>query len=255
MFSGGALCVLAGCAPCQPFSRYARRSGERSPKWEMIDHFFRLATSIRPEVLTMENVPELQGDKAFAHFVDRLQASGYRVSYSKVFCPYYGIPQQRTRLVLFASLYGAVRLEAHTHNATNYKTVRKSIAHLAPLRAGSSDSDDPLHRASNLTPLNLQRIGQSTPGGSWRDWPTGLIAKCHLLRSGETYPSVYGRMKWDAPSPTITTQFFGFGNGRFGHPSQNRAISLREGAILQSFPEDYAFTPPGGSLSLLNLAE
>ncbi|MEK7357168.1 MAG: DNA cytosine methyltransferase, partial [Bdellovibrionota bacterium] len=89
------------------------------------------------------------------------------------------------------------------------------------------------------------RIQHSKPGGSWRDWPDELIAKCHRKKKGRTYPSVYGRMKWDAPSPTITTQFYGFGNGRFGHPEQNRAISLREGSILQTFPRDYVFVKPG----------
>ena len=79
------------------------------------------------------------------------------------------------------------------------------------------------------------------PGGTWRDWDKELQLKCHKKSSGKTYPSVYGRMLWDAPSPTITTQFYGYGNGRFGHPSQDRALSLREGAILQSFPRDYKF--------------
>ena len=82
-------------------------------------------------------------------------------------------------------------------------------------------------------------------GGTWRDWDRSLVAHCHKKKSGKTYPSVYGRMAWDEPSPTMTTQFFGFGNGRFGHPQQNRAISLREGAILQSFPRNYKFVAKG----------
>jgi DNA (cytosine-5)-methyltransferase 1 len=85
----------------------------------------------------------------------------------------------------------------------------------------------------------------TTPGGTWRDWQKTLVADCHTKKTGKTYSSVYGRMCWDEPAPTITTQFFGFGNGRFGHPDQNRAISLREGAILQSFPKEYEFVPPG----------
>ena len=91
----------------------------------------------------------------------------------------------------------------------------------------------------------MKRIEASRPGGTWRDWKATLVADCHKKISGKTYASVYGRMCWDEPAPTITTQFFGFGNGRFGHPEQNRAISLREGAILQSFPKNYMFTPPG----------
>lgn len=95
-----------------------------------------------------------------------------------------------------------------------------------------------------LSPLNLQRIRASKPGGSWRDWPQELVVDCHKKDSGKSYGSVYGRMKWDEPAPTMTTQFFGFGNGRFGHPEQDRAISLREGAIIQSFPLDYQFVKP-----------
>ena len=96
----------------------------------------------------------------------------------------------------------------------------------------------------------MKRIKQSVPGGTWRDWPVNLRAKCHRDKSGETYPSVYGRMEWDKPAPTITTQYFGFGNGRFGHPEQDRAISLREGALLQSFPKSYQFVKPGEKLSI-----
>ena len=86
----------------------------------------------------------------------------------------------------------------------------------------------------------------SRAGGTWRDWDGSLVTACHRAPTGQTYSSVYGRMAWDAPSPTITTQFHGFGNGRFGHPEQDRAISLREGAILQSFPPDYGFVEPAG---------
>jgi DNA (cytosine-5)-methyltransferase 1 len=98
-----------------------------------------------------------------------------------------------------------------------------------------------MHQSSKLSETNLRRIRQSTPGGTWRDWTSDLQLTCHQKDTGRSYPSVYGRMYWDEPSPTITTQFYGLGNGRFGHPEQDRALSLREGAILQSFPPDYAF--------------
>ncbi len=100
-----------------------------------------------------------------------------------------------------------------------------------------------MHTSAGLTSINLARIKASKPGGSWRDWPKRLIADCHKSASGQTYPSVYGRMEWDKPAPTITTQCYGYGNGRFGHPEQDRAISLREAAILQSFPRSYKFIP------------
>ena len=113
------------------------------------------------------------------------------------------------------------------------------------LSAGEIDRRDFLHRASRLSAVNLDRIRFSTPGGTWRDWPEQLVTDCHKQPSGKGYASVYGRMTWDEPAPTMTTQFYGFGNGRFGHPEQDRAISLREGAILQSFPPCYKFVEPG----------
>ena len=98
-----------------------------------------------------------------------------------------------------------------------------------------------MHQSSKLDISNLKRIQNSKPGGTWRDWPKDLLVECHKRNSGATYSSVYGRMEWKKPSPTITTQFNRYGTGRFGHPKQDRAISLREGAILQTFPKKYKF--------------
>ena len=120
---------------------------------------------------------------------------------------------------------------------------------MPPIDAGGESGTDALHRSCRLSPLNVQRIRASNPGGTWRDWDEVLIAKCHRKPGGRTYPSVYGRMEWDHPSPTMTTQYYGFGNGRFGHPEQDRAMSLREGAILQSFSERYRFVRPGEPIS------
>jgi len=128
---------------------------------------------------------------------------------------------------------------------SGYRSVREAIGALPPLAAGATSRSDPLHTASALSPKNLRRIKASQPGGTWRDWPIELRADCHRRQTGKTYPGVYARMEWDKPAPTMTTQCFGYGNGRFGHPEQDRAISLREAAILQSFPMDYAFLPPG----------
>ena len=163
-------------------------------------------------------------------------------------CAEYGVPQQRRRLVLLASRLGPVTLLHPASCGGRPATVRQAIGGLPPLEAGAEDPRDPLHRCSALSAANLSRIRASRPGGTWRDWPEELVAVCHTKRTGRTYPSVYGRMSWDAPAPTITTQFYGFGNGRFGHPEQDRAISLREGAILQGFPNDYAFVPRGAAV-------
>jgi DNA (cytosine-5)-methyltransferase 1 len=118
-----------------------------------------------------------------------------------------------------------------------------AIGNLEPIEAGTSSKKDRLHKSAALSKVNLKRIKKSVPGGSWRDWNEDLRADCHRKETGNTYVSVYARMEWDKPAPTITTQFFGFGTGRFGHPEQDRALSIREGAILQTFPSEYEFIP------------
>lgn len=204
---------------------------------------------LKPDIVSMENVPDLQRYPVFQSFLDTLSEENFHFSQEHqeriVYCPDYGIPQRRRRLVLLASKFAPIHLLPPTHSPSTYLTVRNVLQKLPKIDAGESYHKDPLHRASRLSDLNYQRIKESKPGGTWRDWPIHLIAKCHKSKSGKSYPSVYGRMEWDRPSPTITTQFYGFGNGRFGHPDQNRGLSLREGAILQSFPENYAFIKPG----------
>jgi len=125
---------------------------------------------------------------------------------------------------------------------------------LKPLDNGMASTVDPVHVCRNLSPLNLKRIQASVPAGTWRDWPEDLLLECHKKSSGKTYSCVYGRMSWDSPSPTITTHFYSYGTGRFGHPEQDRGLSVREGSILQSFPENYKFSPSGKSFSVSVLA-
>ena len=238
--------LLAGCAPCQPFSKYRMgKSDESDGRWNLLQEFQRLVLEVKPTMVTMENVPRLAEQEIFADFAAALEDSGYVVQADVVRCADYGVPQQRERLVLLASKLGSLQLIPPTH-AHKPRSVRQAIADLPPLEAGEEHPDDPLHQTAHLAPINLRRIKASKPGGTWRDWNADLVAACHSKRSGKTYPSVYGRMEWDKPSPTITTQFYGFGNGRFGHPEQDRAISLREGAILQSFPRNYKFVKPKG---------
>ena len=243
--------LIAGCAPCQPFSTYSqkcRRNGD-DRKWDLLLDFGRIVDELQPELVTMENVPQLLGHKVFEKFLVSL--SGYHLWHNIVECAAYGVPQTRKRLVLLASRLGPVELMAPTHSGRPV-TLRTVISQLPRLSAGKHSLSDPLHAACSLSKLNLRRIKASRPGGTWRDWPPTLRAKCHRRKSGQTYPSVYGRMEWGGTAPTITTQCFGFGNGRFGHPEQNRAISLREAAIIQTFPNDYRFIP-GNSTPKFNV--
>lgn len=245
-FKGADIRVLAGCAPCQPFSSYNKKSTEESQKderWGLLTSFGNHIGNILPEVVTMENVPGLEKQDIFSDFIKKLESLKYNVAYKVVFCPDYGMPQSRTRLVLLASRLGPIQIIEPTHTINDYVTVRQAISHLPPVKAGQVHPDDRLHRASSLSELNLKRIRASKPGGTWQDWPEELVANCHKKKSGSTYSSVYGRMSWDKVGVTMTTQCIGFGNGRFGHPEQDRAITLREAAILQTFPDDYQFWP------------
>lgn len=245
LYPDGHVRILVGCAPCQPYSPYTKKKEDEEGKWRLVDRFADLICEVHPDIVSMENVPDLvtfSDWEVYRTFVGRLKDEGYHVTeYPEVYCPDYGIPQHRTRLVLFASKYGDMGLVEETHSRDEYRTVRDAIGHLEPLEAGQTSESDPLHKASSLSELNLRRIRASVPGGTWRDWPEELIAECHKKESGKGYASVYGRMMWDEPARTLTAQCYGFGNGRFGHPEQDRAISLREAALLQTFPEDYQF--------------
>ena len=242
MFSPGTFRVLAGCAPCQPFSTYNQgRDSRGDRKWPLLYGFSRLIEGVLPDVVAMENVPTVERHQVFPDFVAKLRSLDYEVWYRSIECIEYGVPQTRKRLILLASRHGPIELMKPSASRTI--TVREAIGSLPPLKAGEQSMSDRMHAAASLSEINLARIRLSRPGGSWRDWPDDLVASCHKLPSGKTYPSVYGRMEWDKPSPTLTTLCYGFGNGRFGHPEQDRAISLREAAILQSFPESYRFVP------------
>ena len=191
----------------------------------------------------MENVPEIRNTKVFKSFVELLRKNGYYTDGGQVvYCPDYGIPQNRHRFVLLASLQGEIHLLPPTHERSKV-SIRPFIEGLPRVAAGETCPTDHLHRAAMLSELNLKRIKASVPGGTWRDWPEELRCECHKRATGQTYTSVYGRMSWDKIGSTMTTQFICYGTGRYGHPEQDRALTLREGALLQTFPKDYEFFP------------
>jgi DNA (cytosine-5)-methyltransferase 1 len=251
--------ILVGCAPCQPFSTYTGRyrrdetDDELDRRWELLDEFSRLIDGTRPDIVSMENVPRVTAHPAFQNFVKKLDKAGYSVGYHTVRAHDYGVPQRRTRLVLFASKYGPVELVPPTHRGKPV-TVRKAIGDLPPIAAGSAHSDDPLHASRGLGETNLRRLQATREGGSWKEWDSELQLACHKKEGGRSFRAVYGRMSWDEPSPVITTQCLGIGNGRFGHPEQDRAISIREAAILQSFPRNFKFAAPSEKISGVQLA-
>lgn len=248
--------VLVGCAPCQPFSNHQKdkQNRKRYRSWGLLSEYARLIAEVMPHVVSMENVPELQNEAIFHSFVQVLKDLDYDIAYEVVDASDYGVPQRRRRLILLASILGKIRLIKPSHTAGKVM-VRDVLRQMPPLAAGQIYRDDHLHCASCLSEINLLRIRASRPGGTWKDWPEELRLQCHKAQKGKTYVSVYGRMDWNDVAPTITTQFFNYGTGRFGHPEQDRAITLREGAILQSFPMSYRFIPEDGKLFVKRTAK
>ena len=238
LYSGSGRRIMIGCAPCQPFSSY-NRNRTSDPKWFLLNAFMRLVQGTAPHIVSMENVPRLRSHKVFRKFVRRLKDEGYHVWHDSVICSNYGVPQTRRRLVLLASRLGGIDMIGKTHNEP--PTVRDAIGDLEHIQAGCSSIKDPVHRSRGLSTANLERIAQTPQGGGWKDWDRRLVLPCHRKKSGRSYRNVYGRMSWDRPSPTITTQAIALGSGRFGHPEQNRALSLREAALIQTFPRGYKF--------------
>lgn len=243
LYQEGERRILIGCAPCAPFSSYTPEAKKRqTEKWGLVEVFADRILAVQPEIVSMENVPRLasfdQG-RVINRFINRLKEH-YQVSTTVVDCSRYGVPQRRSRFVLLASKLG--RLELETAAAEEkLPTVREAIGSMRAIGHGEVDPQDRLHAAPRLSARNMERIRASLPGGSWEDWPDDLVAECHKRATGKWYRNVYGRMEWDKPAHTITGGCFSFGRGRFGHPSQDRAISLREAAMLQTFPKDYDF--------------
>lgn len=237
--------ILVGCAPCQAFSTYAQKD-KNNDKWKMLYAYSRIIDEIKPEIISMENVPNLknyQGGKVLNDFLDILKKNKYYFDWQIVDSSEYGVPQSRKRLILLASKLGEIKLIPPKKNAKKV-TVRDAIGFLPAISDGETSEIDSLHRARKLSQKNKQRIVATPYGGGWNDWPEELLLECHKKETGKSFGSVYGRMTWDDLAPTMTTQCCGLGNGRFGHPDQDRAISLREAALLQTFPATYKFVDP-----------
>ena len=245
---------FSACAPCQPFSQQRRgivpSGDERSG---VLGHLMRFVERHRPEFVFLENVPGLRkrslGLQVFEPLTEGLGRLGYFMRSGVVRSQDYGVPQRRARLVLLASTLFPVSFPEITHGPgqkfPKFATVRDCISALPSISAGESHPEVPNHRSARLSPLNLRRITSTPLGGSWKDWPQELVPPCHRFGfSG--FSDVYGRLRWDAPAPALTTRCISFSNGRYGHPQQDRAISVREAALLQTLPMNFALT---GSLT------
>ena len=244
--------LFCGCAPCQPFTK--QNTQKSSNGKQLLKEFSRFVTHYQPELVFVENVPGMQrfqdNEGPFPDFLKDLSKSGYQYCHDIVTCQDYGVPQKRRRLILIASRFGPIRFPEKTHGPKsthpNYSTVREWIGDLPAIQAGEIHDTIPNHRAASLSSKNLDRIRATPEGGSRKDWPKhlGLDLDCHSGYQGHS--DVYGRMVWDRPATGLTTRCISLSNGRFGHPEQDRAISVREAACLQTFPRDFELS---GSLN------
>lgn len=233
----GDLDLLAGCPPCQGFSRMRKLNKGRSVRDDrnaLIDDFARFAFAMRPKLIMMENVPGIADYYKFRTFTKALQKVGYGVTVKVLDVSNFGVAQRRKRLILSASRIGIPALALETEST---KTVRKVIGKLPP----AGKSGDALHDMSTRTSPRVQALIQSIPlnGGSRTDLPFEMQLECHKKSDG--FKDVYGRMAWNTVAPTITGGCFNPSKGRFLHPEEHRPITLREAALLQGFPKRYKF--------------
>lgn len=260
--------IILACPPCQGFSSARRKNQQiEDSRNELIFDFVRLVKEIQPIAFVMENVPGLAkgiGNVIFTEAMNQLSNLGYSITDPKILeVADYGVPQKRKRLVIIGSRIKNLRfkLPEPTHqnpkfndnNLPIWNTVRDVISDLPKIVAGEKKSDDHMHRSARLSVMNMNRMIETRKnGGSRFDWPPNLWLKCHLKlkKMGKSgYSDIYGRMKWDSPSPTITGGCVMISKGRYGHPEQNRAISLREAARLQTFPDNFVFEGNFGEIA------
>ena len=241
--------LFSGCAPCQPYSQQNKQDNPNDKRRALLDIFNQFVDRYLPQFVFVENVPGLQkvspeDNTPFGDFIKMLKRHGYKCEYKIVASQSYGVPQKRRRLVLIASRLGVIDFPIETHGRgtlnPKYSTVREWIYDFPPIGVGQTHPDIPNHQAAQISDINLKRLRATSMGGDRRSWPEHLRLACHS--NGYTgHTDVYGRMNWDDMSSCLTTKCTSISNGRFGHPEQDRAISGREAASLQTFPKDFIF--------------
>ncbi|WP_442847437.1 DNA cytosine methyltransferase [Leeuwenhoekiella sp. H156] len=236
--------IFVGCSPCQYYSNITTNKSKSKKTRLLLEDFREFVEFYRPGYVFIENVPGFDKNpkSPIERFKSFLTDEGYVFDDGILNSKYFGVPQSRRRYVLMATRIKK-KISIPNEDRSYVKTVREAIGNserFPVVDAGNFDTTDFQHTTARLSKVNLQRIRLTKhDGGDRRDWPQGIKPKCYNTHKG--HYDVYGRMFWDKPAPTITTRFNSYSNGRYGHPVQDRAISLREGAVLQSFPIDYKF--------------
>lgn len=253
----GVVDLLSGCPPCQGFSKLTDRYKRTDPRNELVREMTRLVEEIMPRVVMMENVPGLpsKGRTLFEQFLQKLKQLGYKAQWGILQVADFGVPQSRQRLVLLAGLGFPVHLPRPTHSRAGrdgfklWKTLREAIEFMPEpvVLSDTQAAGGPLHFnwhvVRSLSPTTLERLKAARPGESRRNLPQELRPPCHKNKESG-FNNVYGRMSWDHVASTITGGCTTVSKGRFGHPEQDRTISVREAALLQTFPINYIFDTP-----------
>lgn len=233
--------MLAGCAPCQPYSMINTRKKQDDDRKTLLDEFRRIINGVKPHFVLMENVSRLNEENPyFSKFIDMLDKNGYKHEYKVLNAKDFGVAQSRKRLFLIATRLKKLNLSFNNIQKKQPVMLKDIISYLEPIEHNKPSKKDVLHKAKELNEINFKRI-KSTPlnGGLRTHWDDELKLNCH--KNKQVFLDNYGRLAWDRLSSTITTKFNQYYSGRFGHPEQDRALSLREGALIQSFPENYQF--------------
>ena len=244
--------LFSACAPCQPFTKQKTIKRSKDDRLVLLDELHRFVRVFRPDYIFVENVPGLKSVEAekgpLIRFLGVLEKLKYKFDLKEPESQVYGVPQVRKRLVLVASQLGNICVPAPTHGpgAVNpkYEGVWDWIGNLPKINAGETHETVKNHRAAALSEQNLKRMAATPEGGGRLHWPEDLRLKCHSHHSGHT--DVYGRLRKNKPAAALSTRCISLSNGRYGHPTQNRAISVREAARLQTFEDSFEFV---GSLN------
>src|SRR5260370_23197759 len=243
--------VFIGCAPCQGFSAHRKKDPRDDPRNSLLVAIAKISACYKPDIIVMENVPEILTGRYTKYFrvaAERLEHAGYALTMDVLDLSLYGVPQRRRRAIVVGALEGTVSLPKPILTPDTVMTVRDAISHLKPVPSGGVDGNDQWHRAPDHVSRILERI-KKTPldGGDRRSLSAEEQLGCHSALDNGTTPGftdVYGRLRWDTPSVTITAKSSTPSCGRFLHPEQHRNITVREAAILQGFPQTFRFEGP-----------